>query len=119
MKVITTYIAYDDKEFDTREACETYECLAWQIINKANDAYAFYDAHFNRIWPVYNTIEDWINWFDAVTDHCEYMQIRVIPTSEVYKFIYQNIGFIGPKNMKGWFEYNYNINEWVKVKYMP
>ena len=115
MKIITTYVAYDGKEFDTREACESYECLAWQIIDKANDTYAFYDAHYDRIWPVYKTIEDWINWFNAVTDTCDYVRVRAIPSRELHKFIYRNIGDCLPEHKIGWFKYDYNTNEWVSA----
>ena len=115
MKIITTYVAYDDKEFDTREACKSYECLAWQIIDKANDAYAFYDAHYDRIWPVYKTIEDWINWFDTVTDTCDYVRVRAIPSRELHKFIYRIIGDCLPEHKIGWFKYDYNTNEWVSA----
>ena len=116
MKVITTYVAYDDKEFDNPSDCKAYEEQAQKMVNEANKAFIFFDKDMNRLWPPYGiSIEEWLKWFDTVTDICDYVKVCAIPSRELHKFIYRNIGACLPEHKTGWFKYDYNTNEWVSV----
>ena len=117
MKVITTYVAYDDKEFDNPSDCKAYEDIAREWIDEANDTYRFFDKDMNRFWPPIDNedIETWLKWFDAIVDTCDYVSINAIPSCELHKFIYRNIGACLPEHEIGWFKYDYNTNEWVSA----
>ena len=116
MKIITTYIAYDDKEFDNLSDCEVYENEAKKMVCEANNAYAFFDKDMNRLWPsTIMDIEEYLRWFDSVTDTCDYVRVRAIPSRELHKFIYRNVGACLPEHKVGWFKYDYNKNEWVSA----
>ena len=117
MKIVTTYIAYDGKKFDNPSDCKAYEDIARERIDEANDAYIFFDKDMNRFWPPTDNedIEAWLKWFDAVTDICNYMSARALPSRELHKFIYRNIGACLPEHQIGWFKYDYSTNEWVST----
>lgn len=116
MKVITTYVAYDDKEFDNPSDCKAYEEQAQEMVYEANNAFLFFDKDMNRLWPFNGvSIEEWLKWFDAVIDTCDYVRVRAIPSRELHKFIYRNIGACLPEHKIGWFKYDYNTNEWVSA----
>ena len=114
MKTLTLYIAYDNTEFTDEAECRAYEQEAFDLINEALDAYTFYDHNKNIIFPKFNDIEEYLEWFDMTTDDCEYIKVEKDISRELHKFLWRNVGACVPEE-KGFYKYDWNKNEWVSA----
>ena len=114
MKTMTLYIAYDDTEFTDENECRAYEEKAYNCINELVDTYTFYDKNKHIIFPVRDSIEEYLQWFDFATDDCEYIRVYKNLSRETHKFLWENIGCSIPEE-KGFYKYDWNKNEWVSA----
>ena len=115
MKTMTLYIAYDDTEFTDESECRAYEEEAENFLEELDYTYNFYDKDGNIILPICDdTIEDYLEWFDATTDKCEYIRIYKNVSRELHNFLRRNISACIPEE-KGFYKYNWNKNEWVSA----
>lgn len=115
MKIVTLYVAYDDTEFDDEEDCRRYESDAYDLMHEAMDTYSFFDKNMNLLMVNSGDIEEFLYSFDMLTDSCEYVKVKQIPSYELHKFIYRNIGCILPENNTGLYRYDWHLNEWVSI----
>ena len=114
MKTMTLYIAYDDTEFTDEAECRAYEEKAYNYVNELVDAYTFYDKNKHIIFPVCDSVEEYLQWLDFTTDDCEYIIVHRDLSREAHKFLYQSIGSCIPEE-KGFYKYDWNKNEWVSA----
>ena len=114
MKTMTLYIAYDDTEFTDENECRAYEEKARKHVNELMDTYTFYDKNKYVIFPVCDSIEEYLQWFDSTTDDCEYITVHKDLLQETHVFLWQNIGACVPEE-KGFYKYDWNKNKWVSA----
>ena len=114
MKTLTLYIAYDDTEFTDEAECRAYEAKAFNLIKELVDAYTFYDRNKNIILPIFNEVEEYLEWFDKTTDDCEYIKVEKDISRELHKFLWRHISLCVPEE-KGFYKYDWNKCEWVSV----
>ena len=114
MKIMTLYIAYDDTEFTDENECRAYEEKARKHVNELIDTYTFYDKNKYVIFPVCDSIEEYLQWFDSTTDYCEYIIVHKDLPQEAHKLLYQNIGSCVPEE-KGFYKYDWRVNKWVNL----
>ncbi len=115
VKTMTLYIAYDDTEFTDESECRAYEEEAENFLEELDYAYNFYDKDGNIILPICDdTIEDYLEWFDATTDKCEYIRVYKNVSRELHNFLRRNISACVPEE-KGFYKYDWNKNEWVSA----
>lgn len=114
MKTKTLYIAYDGTEFINKNECRAYEERARKHINELVNIYTFCDKNKNVIFPFYDSIEEYLQWFDSTTDTCEYIIVHKDLSREAHQFLYENIGGCIPEK-EGFYKYDWNKNEWVSA----
>lgn len=114
MKIMTLYIAYDDTEFTDENECRIHELKAYEYINELMNTYTFYDKAKNIIFPAYDSIEEFFQWFDSTIDKCEYIAVHKDLSREAHNFLWRNIGACVPEE-KGFYKYDWNKNEWVSA----
>ena len=116
MKIVTTYVAYDDTEFDTEEECRKYEVERMKLFSEFNDVYALYDEKMQRIWcPLNYEIENWYDWIDNALNDCEYVEVRAIPSEALIHIMTHEFGYEWPEDKLGWYKYDYIDDKWVSA----
>lgn len=121
MREVHVFYAYDDKEFFDREECLAYEREAMVNVREIANAYSFFDKDMNRIFAPHDSddIEDWIDWLGIAGDECAYIH-RFANLSHDAEMLYREMwGYCilneDFDNELGFFKYDYNRDEWVKV----
>ena len=115
MKTMTLYIAYDDTEFTDENECRAYEEKAYNCVYELIDAYTFFDKEKNIIFtPGCNDIEEYLYWFEKVTDNCEYVKVDKNLSHEAHVFLWQNIGACVPEE-EGFYKYDWDEYKWVSA----
>ncbi len=115
MTIKTTYIAFDDKEFESEQACRNYEAEAMERVEEIREAYSLLDKDMNQYNLRQDSIEHFLSDLEDISDICEYIHVKELPSRAVHKFIYQQIGCILPEKEIGFYRYNWNNDEWVKM----
>ena len=115
MREVTTYIAYDDTEFDNLEECEKYEGKAFDLLTEFFNAYDFFFFFFEYIWIFLNEVEQGVHDIEYAFDRCEKIRVKKIISSEVIELIDSYFGYELPQNEIGLYEYDWKKLEWVKV----
>ena len=87
MREVTLFYAYDDTEFDTREACEAYEKEVYDTLVSISQKYTFFDADMNVLFPPADvSIDTFIQWLNESTNECAYLHRAENLTDEEDKF---------------------------------
>ena len=121
MREITTYIAFDDKEFDNREECQEYEAKAYDLVYSIGEKYEFYDKDMNIILAPFASpnVEDWLTWLDNAYSDCVYIKRYKALNSQEEAIIDENIGCCmlnyAFKEDIGLFKYDISESKWIKV----
>ena len=120
MREVILFYAYDDSEFDTREACEAYEKQAYDTLVSISQKYTFFDANMNVLFPPTNVdIDTFIHWLEESTDKCTYLHRAENLTDEEDKFIRRECGYCicnyDFNYTIGWFIWDGMTCDWVQV----
>ena len=120
MREVTIYVAYDDKEFDTREACEAYEKQVYDTLVSISQKYTFFDADMNVLFPPTNVdINTFIQWLDESINKCACLHRAENLTDEENKFVSRECGYCITNNdfnrVLGWFIWSRVDFDWVQV----
>lgn len=115
MTTKTTYFAFDGKEFVTAQDCLNYEAEAIKRIEEIRKTYSLLDKDMNQYNLRQDSIEHFLCDLEDISDTCEYIHVKKLPSRAVHKFIYQQIGCILPEKEIGFYRYNWNKDEWVKM----
>ena len=117
MKIITTYVAFDDEEFDTMEECVKYENEAMQLLIEIFDAYDFYNENHEKYnIPYIHNVEEGLDFFDWVTDRVVYVDYKKVLSDDAWNFIYNYNGASMPNQDEiGKYRYDYSKYRWVKI----
>ena len=115
MKIVTTYIAYDETAFDTMEECCEYEEYAWDMLIEIIENTTIYDDNHNLITPpsYLSTIEEVITWYADAYDRFTSILVKNEISSSAYAWQTNYFGYIFPTT-PGFYEYDFFINEWIK-----
>ena len=113
MTIKTLYIAFDDEEFESEQACRNYEAKAMECVEEILDAYSFFDKDMNKYELRQDSIEHFLSDLEDITDICEYIKVNQIPSRALHKFVYQQIGCILPEQEIGLYHYDWNNDKWV------
>lgn len=115
MKTVTVYYAYDDTEFYDENECMEYEQKAIDLMVKAKEVFTFYDKNMNVMsWYVNDNVDDLLNEFENVYDHCEYIKVNE-DNKDVSQFIHNQCGFTLPDGDAGLYKYNWNEDKWIRT----
>ena len=120
MLEVTIYYAYDDSEFDTREACEAYEKQAYDTLVSISQKYTFFDTEMNVLFPPTNVnIDMFIHWLEESTNKCAYLYRDENLTDEEDRFVRRECGYcICNTDFNynvGWFTWDGMACDWVQV----
>lgn len=120
MREITIYYAYDDSEFDTREACEAYEKQVYDTLVSISQKYTFFDADMNVLFPPTNVdINTFIQWLEESANKCAYLHRAENLTAEEDKLIRRECGYCicnyDFDYTNGWFIWDSITCDWVQV----
>ena len=121
MREVTTYYAYDDKEFDNYNACLEYENKGYGLMQSIEKKYSFYDKNMKEITAPFDSpnVEDWLTWLDDAYSDCTYIRKMGSLTDDEVEIIRENIGAcIFNEDFScaiGLFKYDFRTMEWVKV----
>lgn len=117
MKIVTTYIAFDDTEFATKEECIEYEDRARNTLTLFTMAYKFYDNDMNIIFINSLDIDSMADNVCAACDESSF--IYYTPkycTNDVKELNRIYLGFELPEsNEEGMYKYNWTSFEWEKI----
>jgi len=115
MKIITTYVAFDDEEFSTMEACQAYENFHVGLMIEAEDCFSFFDVGMRQISLDYShNIEEMLDVFVRAYDECSYIIVKKEPSDNLKRFIKDYEGLIPPVQ-EGFWHYNSTTSEWERV----
>ena len=115
MKIVTTYVAFDDEEFSTMEDCQRYENFHIDLMIEAEECYSFYDKDMNRMVFAYcHNIEEMLNEFCHAYDNCEYIVVNKEPSAPLINFMWHYFGDELPMEEGTW-RYVLGSGEWKRV----
>lgn len=113
MKIVTTYIAFDDTEFNTEEECLAYEQHDMDLCIEIDECYEFFDKDMNSLPLMYShNIEEFCDEFDRAYNDCDYMRVNRIPSDEAATLLWNFFGFDMPEKIGLW---RYTIYGWEKA----
>jgi hypothetical protein len=121
MREVTFYIAYDGKEFDTREDCKEYEDKALNLIRNIGGKITFYGKNNDEISLPSSSfeIEDWLERLERARNYCLYCRKKDCLTNKEAQFIWENTGvFVYNRDFScetGLFAYDIRTMRWTKV----
>ena len=117
MKIVTTYVAFDDEEFSNVEDCQRYENFHIDLIIEAEECYSFYDRDMNRIVFAYcHNIEEMLNEFCYAYDYCEYIVVNKEPSAPLINFMRHYFGYELPMEKGTWrWNNDFGGGEWKRV----
>lgn len=115
MKIVTTYVAFDEEEFSTMEECIAHENFYMDLIIEAEECYSFYDRDMNKnVFAYCHNIEEMLNEFSYAYNACEYVMVSKEPSAPLINFIWRYYGYDMPVSEGTW-RYNYKNNKWERV----
>ena len=113
MKIVTTYVAFDDTEFNTVEECMAYENRHIDLMIEAEECYSFYYKDMNAMVLGYShNIEEMLNEFCYAYDNCEYIVVNKEPSAPLINFMWRYLGYELPMEKGTW---HYTLCGWTKV----
>lgn len=116
MKIVTTYVAFDDEEFSQMEDCLAYEQHYMDLMVEADECYAMYDKGMNLLPFMYaHNIEEALDEFCRQYNKCDYMIIKKAPSTDAVIFIRDYFGFEMPPRACGLWHYNFREGKWERV----
>jgi len=116
MKIVTTYVAFDDKEFDYEEECLAYEQYHMNLMIELNMCYVMYDKNMHPLSGLYaHNIEDALKEFEYTYEECNYILMKKVPSKELIHFIRYYFGYELPNEKAGIYYYNFNEGRWHKI----
>lgn len=113
MTIKTTYIAFDDEEFESEQVCRNYEAKAVEYVKEILDTYSFFNEDMNKYELRQDSIEHFLSDLEDISTICEYIKVNQIPSRALHKFVYQQIGCILPEQEIGLYRYDWNNDKWV------
>lgn len=115
MKIVTTYIAYDESEFETMEECRAYEEYAWDMLMEILESVIISDDFSTVITPPdFYTLEEALDWFGNTFDHFTFIRVKTEIPSSAYAWQSNYFGYIFPQEV-GFYGYDFTTNEWIKL----
>lgn len=87
MTIRTTYIAWDDTQFEEKEKCEQYEAEMRKMFDTFLGAYHFYNKDMVEQKPTVTELEEIYEWILEQYETCEY----VVVTQEIPADIVETI----------------------------
>jgi len=117
MKTVTTYIAFDDTEFDTKEPCLEYEEKARNTLTFFTMAYKFYDKEMNIIFIDPMDIDFMADNICAAYNECSFVYYTPkYLTNDVKALNREYLGLELPESdEEGMYKYNWNEDAWEKA----
>ena len=121
MREVTTYYAFDDREFDNYDACLEYENKAYGLMRSIEKKYSFYDENMKKITAPFDSpdVEDWLTWLDNAYGDCTYIKRYNALNPQEEAIIDETIGCCmlnyDFKGEIGLFKYDISESKWVKV----
>jgi len=120
MREIKYYVAWDDSEFETKEACMKYENDAVNKMLIFKSLYTFFDKDKNILpCPDSKSIENLLDWAERSANECGYIYRLGRLPEDVNNFVRREIGYcISNSDFNdeiGLFKWDYDEIEWVKV----
>lgn len=116
MKIVTTYVAFDDKDFDSEETCLAYEQHYINLMIELSKCYTMYDKTMRPLPVLYTyNMEEMIKEFEYAYEECTYIIMKEIPSKESIDFIWNYYGYELPNGKKGMYHYNFSRGRWEKV----
>lgn len=113
MKIVTTYIAFDDTEFGTEEGCLAYEQHYMDSFIEIDECYKFFDKDMNFLPLMYShNVEEFCDEFDRAYNNCDYVRVNRIPSAKAFAIFWDYFGFDMPKEIGLW---RYTIYGWEKA----
>lgn len=112
MKEVTTYIAFDDTEFDDEEECRQYEVALVHL--KGMDKIHGFNSKGKPI--VFNEKEETIvDFWDRLGNTAFYFHMDECPSDELREYFRYMTGADLP-NYEGWSRYDTDTNKWYRLK---
>lgn len=116
MREITTYVAYDDTEFNNREECEAYEDKAFDLLEEIFNAYDFFKENGQEIFIFLNEVESGLKAFEWAWYNSVRIRVKHVLSNEAKDLIDYYFGCIQPPDEIGLYEYDWkNYEGWIKV----
>lgn len=116
MKTRITYVAYDDKEFESKEECEEYEEEAIKMLKEITTYYIYKDKDKNTIkFDESDDIEIELDNYDYIWKNAEYIVVHTPLSEKTLKRFNYDLGYDMPPNEPGTYKYNWDRMRWDKV----
>lgn len=117
MRTVTTYIAFDDTEFENEEACIEYEDRAKGVLTFFTMAYKFYDKDKHIILIDFTDIDSILDDISVAYDTCGFIYYNPkYFTNDIKKFNRIHLGYNLPESdEEGMYKYNWNEDAWEKA----
>ena len=113
MKIVTTYIAFDDTEFDTEKECLEYENRAVGYIAEILRCYTFYNENMDvMVYGWSNDIIETLECIEKMYDECECIKVHKTVSREAYEFLRNTEGIFLPVDV-GMYTYDYSTGKWI------
>lgn len=111
MKIVTTYIAFDDMEFDTEKECLEYENQARAYIAEIMRCYTFYNKNMEMMsYSCSDDIIEALDYIGNMYNDCEFIKVHEMPNREAHNFFRYCEGIILPEKIG---TFKYDNGEWV------
>lgn len=115
VKTRTTYIAYDDTEFDTEEECREYEQFAIDMMCELCRCYEFKKNDETCKCFVPLSIEDTMSLFEQTVQDCDTVVVHRVPEESALSFQWRQWGFDLPEE-EGTYYYDTRYGRWEPVE---
>lgn len=116
MRTRVIYIAYDDKEFESKEECEKYEEKVKTILKELITNYNYLDKDKTIInFDESDDIEIELDSYNYIWQNMEYIVVHAPLSKETLDWLNYEFGFELPPNDPGTYKYNWDRMRWDKV----
>ena len=116
MRMQVIYIAYNDKEFDSKEECEKYEAEAKRMLKELTTNYTYQDKNKNIIkFDESDDIEIELDSYSCILQNMEYVVVHAPISEKILKWLNYEFGYDMPPNKSGTYKYNWDRMRWDKV----
>lgn len=115
MMIKTLYIAFDDEEFESEQACRDHEEKFIHFIEEICEIFSFFDKNMNKYTISQDDINQAMNELDDAFCECEYIHITEVPSDTLLKFWNDYTGNVLPPKEVGWYKYDWDNLKWVRT----